>query len=230
LRSTADASFLVHALLDLVVDSTLDIVDAYQRKIIDLEQQILLKPKMAAVRQLHIISGDLILYKRTLAPIKTLIYGMRRYDVDRVAALYDASEGGGEKTEGYMSQKSKIYLADAHDHMEYILTSIEMFAGISENLINFSFNMSSHDMNEVMRTLTIATVLFVPLTLLTGYFGMNFESMWSVQQNSDLLFWEIAIPMMTVTITIFFWADFGRMFHRLKKRMQHKKIDKLKQA
>jgi len=90
----------------------------------------------------HIISGDLILYKRTLAPIKTLIYSMRRYDLDRVLALYDPNEQGGAKPEGYMSQKAKIYLADVHDHMEYVLTSIEMFAGISENLINYSFNVS----------------------------------------------------------------------------------------
>ena len=67
---------------------------------------------------------------------------MRRYDVDRVVALYDSSELQGKKLEGYMSQKAKIYLADVHDHMEYILTSIEMFAGISENLINYSFNVS----------------------------------------------------------------------------------------
>lgn len=82
------------------------------------------------------------MYKRTLAPIKTLIYSMRRYDLDRVIALYDSSEQGGKKVEGYMSQKAKIYLADVHDHMEYVLTSIEMFAGISENLINYSFNVS----------------------------------------------------------------------------------------
>jgi hypothetical protein len=157
--------------LSLVVDSTLEIIDTYQRKIIDLEHQILMKPKMAAVRQrefpfpspslrrslifdvsisdpstfislVHIISGDLILHKRTLSPIKTLIYSLRRYDVDRVVALYDANEQAGKKLEGYMTHKSRIYLADVHDHMEYILTSIEMYAGISENLINYSFNVS----------------------------------------------------------------------------------------
>lgn len=56
---------------------------------------------------------------------------------------------------------------------------------------------------------------------------MNFDFMWSVHGRSDILFWEIALPMMAVTITIFFWRDFGRMAHRLKKRMQHKKIDKV---
>ena len=57
----------------------------------------------------HIISGDLILHKRTLEPIKTVVYGLRRYDVDRVAALQEKLEPG-VKVEGFMSHKAKIYL------------------------------------------------------------------------------------------------------------------------
>ena len=138
----------------------MEIVDAYHRKIIDLEHQVLLKPSMAAVRQceshgsisnremtpmrlVHIISGDLILRKRTLGPIKSLVYAIRRYDADRVAALYNSDEQpNGWKAEGYMSGKTRTYLADVFDNMEHVLASIEMFAGISENLINYSFNVS----------------------------------------------------------------------------------------
>lgn len=98
---------------------------------------------------MHILQGDLILHKRTLEPIKTVIYGLRRYDVDRAAALLERVDPA-IKVEGYMSHKSKIYLADVHDHMEYILSSLDMFASISENLINFTFNMTSYEMNEVM--------------------------------------------------------------------------------
>ena len=89
---------------------------------------------------MHIISGDLILHQRTLAPVKTLIYSLRRYDLDRTIALHDQKEQEGKKVEGYMTHRTTIYLADVHDHMEFILTSVEMFASISENLINFSFN------------------------------------------------------------------------------------------
>lgn len=91
----------------------------------------------------HIISGDLILRKRTLGPIRTLVYAIRRYDADRVAALYNAGEQpDGWKAEGYMSKTARTYLADVYDNMEYILTSIEMFASVSQNLINYSFNVS----------------------------------------------------------------------------------------
>lgn len=41
------------------------------------------------------------------------------------------------------------------------------------------------------------------------------------------MFWEIALPVMVVIITIFFWREFGRMFNRLKRVMQNKKIDKV---
>jgi hypothetical protein len=59
----------------------------------------------------HILSGDLILHKRTLEPIKTVIYGLRRYDVDRCAALIDTSNAQpGTKVEGFMTHKAKIYL------------------------------------------------------------------------------------------------------------------------
>ncbi|KAL5494805.1 hypothetical protein ACEPAI_267 [Sanghuangporus weigelae] len=227
LRATADPSLLVQSLLDLIVDQALEVVDEYQHKILKLERDILIKPKMKTVRCLHIMSGDLTLHKRTLEPIKTLVYGLRRYDVDRCAALISSSgQEVPDKVEGFMSHKSKIYLADVHDHIDYIISSLDMFSGISENLINFTFNMASYEMNEVMRRLTLATIIFLPLTLLTGYFGMNFERMWSVQNNSDLLFWEIAIPVMAVVIPIFTIPDIQRLIHFCKKKWATRGVEK----
>ncbi|KAJ7841367.1 magnesium transporter [Mycena olivaceomarginata] len=229
LRTSADPALLVQSLLDLVVDKALEVIDAYHVKIKKFEREILLKPKIKTVRNLHILSGDLILHKRTLEPIRTVIYGLRRYDDDRAAALIDmtAEENKGVKVRGFMSPKSKIYLADVFDHMEYILTSLEMFAGIGENLINYTFNMASYEMNEVMRRLTLATIIFLPLTLLTGYFGMNFENMWTIHHgHSDLVFWIIALPLMAVVLPVFIVPDIKRMIHYVQKRILAKKIVK----
>ncbi|KZT27495.1 hypothetical protein NEOLEDRAFT_1130461 [Neolentinus lepideus HHB14362 ss-1] len=226
LRLTADASLLVQSLLDLIVDRCLEVIDEYQGKLVKLEHDVLLKPNMKTVRHLHIVSGDLILHKRTLEPIKTVVYGLRRYDVDRCAALIDPAHYDPSKlVKGFMSHKAKIYLADVFDHMEYILTSVDMFANVAENLINYTFNMTSYEMNEVMRRLTLATIIFLPLTLLTGYFGMNFTSMWSLT-HSDLFFWEIAIPLMVVVTILFMWRDLKRVSHYMEKRLLARKIDK----
>jgi hypothetical protein len=67
------------------------------------------------VRNLHILSADLILHRRTLAPIKTVVYGLRRYNIDRAAALVDASaKTRGTKVAGFMSHKSIVYLVRGH--------------------------------------------------------------------------------------------------------------------
>ncbi|KJA28536.1 hypothetical protein HYPSUDRAFT_62186 [Hypholoma sublateritium FD-334 SS-4] len=274
LRVSEDASLLVESLLDLIVDRVLEVIDEYQVKINQLEHDILLHPVMSSVRSLHILSGDMIMHKRTLDPIKTMVFGLRHYDVQRSQAIADnmarerrmridrdaearlendsspdlggkdkaterrpvltaeekasrkrerkraflraersrasdqprtrmsydsASEGhpmegmfGDVNTEtervyGYFSFKAKVYLADVSDHMDFAITSLEMFSGISENLLNYAFNIASYDMNVIMSRLTVTTIIFLPLTLLTGYFGMNFTNFWSVNGRSDIL-------------------------------------------
>ena len=99
LRQTVDPSLLVESLLDLVVDEALDIVDKYQEKIAKLEGSILSRAKMRLVRALHIISGDLALLKRSLDPIKSLVFGLRRYDLDRCIAVAASQDPGKDPKE-----------------------------------------------------------------------------------------------------------------------------------
>ncbi|KAG6887621.1 hypothetical protein C0992_011444 [Termitomyces sp. T32_za158] len=117
LRNSADPSLLVHALLDLIVDNALEVIDEYHAKINRFERAILMKPNVQTVRYLHILSGDLIMHKRTLEPIKTLIYGLRRYDLDRCQALIDMSDpaNANVKVVGFMSHKTKIYLLASYE-------------------------------------------------------------------------------------------------------------------
>jgi Mg2+ and Co2+ transporter CorA len=157
LRASSDPSMLIEALLDLVVDRALDIVDRYHDIMLDLEQGLLLNPKakdlhkrmfpmmlssvidLIISRLVHFLSRTLTARRRELDPVKTLIYGLRRYDQERCAAVAESSGSlvAGEKVPGFLSHKAKIYLADVHEHCEWIMTSFEMFEGICENLINY---------------------------------------------------------------------------------------------
>ncbi|CAE6424399.1 unnamed protein product [Rhizoctonia solani] len=223
LRSSGDASLLLQSLIDLIVDEAVKITDKYHRRILKMERDILLKPKMRTVRDLHIASGDLTLHKRTMGPISQLVYGLRRYDSDRAKAVI--VHDGDNPPAGFLSHQSKVYLADVHDHIEYIISSLDMFSSIAENLINYTFNLVSYETNQVMRGLTVATVIFFPLTFLTGYFGMNFEVMDSVKKHSEVMFWEIALPVMVVVMGAFLYPDIQRFMHFLKKRAATKQFD-----
>ena len=156
--------------MKIVVDSALQVIDVYQSGTLEFE-----RPKVSTVRKgaysyfpaifiLHILSKDL-LHKRTLGLSKTLIYVLRRYDKDRCTAHLDPDEAAHTKVVGFMSMKATIYLADMPDRMEIILTSLDMYEAMVENLVNFIFNVCFHgicsrlqqdinhfidDMNEVM--------------------------------------------------------------------------------
>ncbi|KAJ7608803.1 hypothetical protein FB45DRAFT_945966, partial [Roridomyces roridus] len=212
LRSSSDPSILVQSLLSLIVDKAVDMIDGYHDQISHIEAQILVKPKPTTVRKLHIISGDLVLHKRTLDPIKTLVYGLRRYDVDRCAALVDESDPltKGKPIVGFMSHKSEIYrvrLADVTDYAEYILSTLDMIAGIGESLTDYSFNMASYSINDTMRFLTMITIIVLPLTFVSGYFGMNFEDQPWTTAWTDVLFWIISLPLVAVISPLFIVPD-----------------------
>ncbi|KAJ6514237.1 hypothetical protein C8R47DRAFT_568707 [Mycena vitilis] len=227
LRTSADASLLVQSLLGLIADKALEVVEAYKVKIKKFEHKIMMKPTIDTVRNLHILSADLILHRRTLGPIKTVVYGLRRYDVDRAAAVVEGSAAADAKVVGFMSHKSLTYLADVHDHLEHVLSQLDVIAGIGQNLVDYTFNMTSYEMNEVMRRLMLVTVIFLPLSLLTGYFGMNFENMWTVMHgHSDVIYWIIALPVMAIVVPLFVAPDMRRLAHYVHKRMLTKKVVK----
>ena len=87
----------------------------------------------------HILSEGLILHKRTLGPIKPLIYGLRNMTRTIVPLLLILTKLH-TKVVGFMSMKETTYIADVLDHMEHILTSLYMYEAMVESLVDFTFN------------------------------------------------------------------------------------------
>ncbi|KAJ7485485.1 hypothetical protein FB451DRAFT_1229949, partial [Mycena latifolia] len=93
--------------------------------------------------------------------------------------------------------------------------------------------MASYEMSAAMRRPTLATMAFLPLRLLTGCFGKNFERMWSVNGHSDRLSeltcavpggsWIIAPPVMAVVLLMCFAPDLKRVMHSMQTRILAKK-------
>ncbi|KAF9077283.1 hypothetical protein BDP27DRAFT_1312126 [Rhodocollybia butyracea] len=238
LRTTSDASFLLQSLLDLAVDKAFGLAEACEMKMKKFEKQILIHPKLHTVSSLNILAGDINLHQRALEPLKRVIYGLRRYDLDRCIALLDLPPGEEQSAnvQGYISHTASIYLSDVQDHVEYILGSLDIVYSLSENLIGYSFNLTSYEMNVVMKRLTLITVICLPLTFLTGYGGMNFNGMWwtgNLNGNSnpdgvsaiesDVRFWIVALPVMAIVMPLLYIPSIMKLYHHIKNRKVSRK-------
>lgn len=80
--------------------------------------------------------------------------------------------------------------------------------------------------SETMRQLTMASLIFLPLTFLTGYFGMNFnQEHWHVlTNNGPIYFWQIAIPTTVFVITVLTFSYLRRLVKTLSRQFVRKGV------
>ncbi len=98
-----------------------------------------------------------------------------------------------------------VYSRDVLEHIERVLAHVRRLEQSAEAAVQMHFSAQSNRANDIMRTLTVLTAVFMPLNLITGFFGMNFDGLPLI--HSDTGAW-IAMGMMVVIAAVlggFFW-------------------------
>ncbi|KAK4626362.1 Cobalt/magnesium transport protein CorA [Fulvia fulva] len=228
IRSSNDPSMLVQAVIDAVVDTALPIGRAVGEAFDDLEYAVLTSPQMEQSKQLHTLRSGLTLLAEHTISLSGLIRSIS--DHRAVADLPKSTVEGTSKnaipaqlsTSVQISPLTQVYLHDVQDHVTALSDSTRMSIRSAENLTALIFNTITASQNESVRKLTLVSSFFLPLTFLTGYMGMNFETMPVVNEHSDAYFWLIATPVMLTTLILLVprgtWSEPFRRFRRWRTR------------
>ena len=113
---------------------------------------------------------QLVLYRSRLRRLK------RVFNYHRVMAEQIYEDGGqylGEGIEGELNHARR----DLYDRCERLYSLSQMYYELCGDLVEGHISLSSHNLNQTMKVLTIISALFVPLTFVAGIYGMNFEFM-----------------------------------------------------
>jgi magnesium transporter len=155
----AGGDYLAYALLDSVVDHYFVVLETFADRIEDLEEDLLSDPREEQLQEIHKLKREMILARRAVQPMREVLRSM----------LISESKLIGEQT--------VLFLRDVHDHIIQVTDAVDSFRDLLGGLQDLYLSSVSHRMNEVMKVLTIAATIFVPLTFVAGIYGMNFEWM-----------------------------------------------------
>jgi magnesium transporter len=102
-------------------------------------------------------------------------------------------------------EQLRVRSRDVLEHIERVLSHVRRLEASSETAVQMHFSEQSNRTNNIMRTLTVLTAIFLPLNLVTGFFGMNFEGLPLI--HSPTGFWIAFLIMLAlgVGMSVFFW-------------------------
>jgi magnesium transporter len=151
--------YLAYGLIDAVIDNYFLILEHFEEKIEELEDELVIHPTPETLKTIQKYKREMIILRKSIWPLRELISGLQKVE----------SEIIGETT--------RIYLRDIYDHTIRVIDSIEDFREILSSMVDIYLSSVSNKMNDIMKVLTVIATIFIPLTFIAGVYGMNFEYM-----------------------------------------------------
>jgi magnesium transporter len=185
------ADYLFYSLCDLVVDNYFVTLEKFSEKLEELEIKIIENPHKDDQTILYELRRELMQIRKAVLPLRDIFGSLTR----------DTSE--------LIHASTIIYLRDVYDHILQILESIETYREMIENIQNIYLTSLSNKMNSVMKTLTVFTAIFMPLTFIAGIYGMNFDNMPELKQPNGYFYTLGGMVLISIAFWIYFkWKKY----------------------
>ncbi len=184
---TLGVDYLAYALLDSVVDRYFNVLEDVSEASENLEAQILSHPSNSDLQHIHQLKHVSIELRRAVWPLREVVNALIRNE------------------KGLFKPATLPYLRDVYDHTISFIESLESIRDSLIGMMDIYMASMSQRVNVELRALTVVTMLFMPATLITGIFGMNFDYIpWL--KHKDGFYWALGLMFSIATIMLLiFW-------------------------
>jgi magnesium transporter len=158
------ADYLAYSLIDTIVDNYFVILEGLGEEIEALEEEVVTSPTKETLQDIHASKRDMLILRKSVWPLREVISGLQRGE----SALF--------------KKGTLVYLRDVYDHTIQVIETVEAYRDMVAGMMDIYLSSISNRLNEVMKVLTIIATIFMPLTFLSGVYGMNFVYMWPKEE------------------------------------------------
>jgi magnesium transporter len=177
---------ILYYIMDRCVDEYVTVVDHLEEKIEEWEEEIHKNPYSS-------IAKEVFKLKRTT-------HTLRKIFVDERTVLGSISH----QHFPYTTPEADVYFVDVLDHISRVVDSIDMFRDSLTSLLDMQISMKSDRMNEIMKTLTIWSTIFLPLSFVVGLYGMNLKGIPEYSWNFGYAYvWGVMIVLILIMVVYF---------------------------
>lgn len=179
------ADYLLYSLIDLVVDNYYSVLDKFSENMEQLEEDIIKNPNPKSLNELYSLKRELTLIRKAIFPLREMLASLIREEAPLITS------------------NTSLYLRDALDHVMQVIETIDSYRDLGASLMDLYLSQVSNKMNNVMKVLTVISVIFMPLTFVAGIYGMNFDNMPELHWKYG--YYAIWLIMIFLVITMLFW-------------------------
>lgn len=151
--------FTASRIVDGIVEEYFDVLDQLEAQIETIEESIVVTTDTDVLESINEVRRELLSFRRLLWPSREAVNVLARGDF---AQIQPATEK---------------YYRDIYDHLVQLVELTETYRDLAGGARDIYLNTLSQSTNEVMKTLTVVATIVLPLTLVAGIYGMNFETM-----------------------------------------------------
>ena len=179
--------YLVYSLLDKLVDRYFLVLEQLGERSENLDEAINASPSPEQMTEVQDMRRSLQYIKRSLWPMREVLNTLQRDEAD------------------FFHSETQLYLRDVYDHTVQLIETVESLREMAGGLQEMYLSLQSQRLNEQMRMLTVITTIFMPLTLIAGIYGMNFDNMPELHWAGGYYAVLGLMGAIAMLLSLFFW-------------------------